>query len=352
MSDVDVGVVDVRIFWVPPGRSPFGTEQKDGLIVVHRVMACGPKGASRQRLPIPESPDRKAGEDDSAAERLLNAFDEYAAKSLVGPAWKKSSEFWVTPVCGDVAAVAEKLSGFHDQWHDLILGKPVEYLTGSPILSGIATELTLPGDAWFAETKRLVQIGGILFGLASGQPLLVNACLKSLVHSAILRVVSETIGAFLNSTMEPVGACERDLETILTKEELDHIAELQESPASARDDQSVPEEPAPAKSLSDQNDPPYRPQPFADPNTIFAAGQRLHSSEEQTTQTNKTTERAEPRELPRTERAYQQDQGPASEIRASTGRAVPPPISEPNVAVADRSQPDRGKGPPGRQKSM
>jgi hypothetical protein len=56
-----------------------------------------------------------------------------------------------------------------------------------------------------AGAKRLVQIGGILFGLASGQPLLVNACLKSLVHDVLLRAVSEKIGDLLSDTLEPAG---------------------------------------------------------------------------------------------------------------------------------------------------
>lgn len=282
MSDMDVGVVDVRIFWVPPARSHSGTEQKDGLIVVHRVMACGPRGASRQQLPIPQSSDGATSEDDSAAERLMHAFDDYAAKNLVGPAWKKSSEFWVTPVCEDVAAVAEKLSGFHDQWHDLVLGQPVQYLTGSTPLSDIAMELPLPGDLLFTGIKRLVQITGIFVGLASGQPLLVNACLKSLVHDVVGEVISETIEAFLSNSMELAGAFERDLVTDLTKEERDYIAGLQGPLEIARDDQQESEKARHDEpSWPDQDDVTINIQPHQDMTSNIAGG-KFNSSESQT----------------------------------------------------------------------
>lgn len=140
------------------------------------------------------------------------------AKTLVGPAWKKASEVWVTPVCEDMAAVAERISDFHDQWHRLVVGKPVEYLGGSPPLADIATEIALPGDLLFTGLKRLMQIGGILVGVVSSQPLIVNACLKSLAHDAILKVVSKGIGNFLGNTLEPIGTCQRDIETAKIKD--------------------------------------------------------------------------------------------------------------------------------------
>ncbi|MBV8992724.1 MAG: hypothetical protein JO287_03255 [Pseudonocardiales bacterium] len=217
LSDLDVGVVDVRIFWFSSARET-GTQPRvedwpQGPIVINRVMAYGPLGASKQGLP--RVPSAYPGEHD-----FQNAFDDYVAKKLVGPAWKKSSEVWITPACENVAAVADRISNMHDQWHDVVLGKPVQYLTGQPPLADIATELALPGDTWFTGIKRLLQVSGILFGLASGQPFLANACLKSLVHDILLKVASREIGYLITDTMESAGTRERDLEADKAKNEL------------------------------------------------------------------------------------------------------------------------------------
>ncbi len=91
-------------------------------------------------------------------------------------------------------------------------------------------ELPLPGDLLFTGIKRLVQITGIFVGLALGQPLLVNACLKSLVHDVVGEVISETIEAFLSNSMELAGAFERDLVTDLTKEERHCLTGLPKTP--------------------------------------------------------------------------------------------------------------------------
>lgn len=268
-SDADVGIVDVRIFWVPSARSPSGNDWQRGLIVVHRVTSCGFSEASRQELPIPESPARESGDDDSAAERLMDAFDKYVAKNLVGPAWKRSSEVWVTPICEDVAAVADRLSDFNDQWHDLVLGKPVQYLAGPTILSDIAAELALPTDAWFGGIKRLVQISGILFGLTSGQPLLVNACLKSVVHDILLRVVSEGIGSFLNNILEQAD----DLKTVPARDERkQQTTALKELLGIARAEQGERVESEYDDFLtSDQDARRYDPEPIKN-NSIMVAG--------------------------------------------------------------------------------
>jgi hypothetical protein len=280
-SDADVGVVDIKIFWFPSTHPPSGMNSPPGLIVVHRVMACGLWGASRQRLPIPQSPNGESSNDDSVAERLTDAFDDYVAKHLVDPAWKKSSEFWVTPVCEDAAAVAESIGGLQDQWHDLVLGKPVEYLAGPMPLQDIAKEFALPGDTVITGIKHVIQIGGILFGLASGQPLLVNACLKSLVHDALLKVVAAKIGAFLGSTLEPAAdPFERDL--VITREERDYITELKESLGTARDNHQEHGQPVPHKFWPDQDELSHRVQPPVNPNAPFGAFGDFHVQENRT----------------------------------------------------------------------
>ncbi len=300
MSDLDVGIVAVRIFWLPSPHSPAaharqtsGKDLQHGPIVVHRTMSCGPVGVSGEDLPVPEWPDNvefgafgvgmpgteggRAG--DTREHYFQDAFDDYVAKKLVGPAWKKSSEVWVTPVCEDMASVADRISDVHDQWHDLILGKPVQYVAGQTPLTDIATELPLLGDTWFAGIKRLVQISGILFGLTSGQPLLVNACLKSLAHDVLLKVVSKEIGYLLTDTLEPAGSRERDLGTPKAKDErARQTTQLTELLGITRQDQRKSEE-----SMSDETKDPggdygnYGQQTNPDLDDPIVGGQGIHS---------------------------------------------------------------------------
>jgi hypothetical protein len=288
----DVGVVDVRVFWIPCVRSPAasahltsGKDWQHGTIVVHRVMVCAPPGISAWTLPT--SPTGESDESVSVTERVKDAFDDYVANKLVGPAWKKSSEVWVTPVCEDMAAAAERIGGLRDQWHDLTLGKPVQYLAGPTPLSDIATELPLPGDLLFTGIKRLVQFTGIFVGLATGQPLLTNACLKSYVHDVVLKTISKAIGDLLTNTLEPVG----DLETTPTKEELkQQTAELKEALGIAHGKQQESEKAVPDQpSCPDQAAPPqYTQESHVDSNTGIVGGRALGSSENQMTQTNET----------------------------------------------------------------
>lgn len=205
LSEMDVCVIDVRVFWVP------SVHGQGGPVVVQRVMSYSFSGGSRYCLPLAESSGGAPGEGGSATERLMDACDDYMAKRLVGPAWKKTSEVWVTPVCENVADLAERISGLRDQFHELVLGKPVQYLGGPPPLANIAAELVLPGDTFFLGLKRVMQIGGILVGFLSGQPLLVNACVKSLAHDVLVTAVSRGISALLSNDLEPMGTCERDV---------------------------------------------------------------------------------------------------------------------------------------------
>jgi hypothetical protein len=170
---------------------------------------------------MPASPDRESGEDDSVAERLMDGFDEYVAKTLVDPTWEECIEkAWVTPVCEDEASFAKRLSSVQNQWHELVLGNPVEKLTGLTPLGDIAADVPLPADIAITNMKRLVQFTGIFVGLTTGQPLLVNACLKSLVHDVILKVVSEGVRDYLRNTSRSVGTRERDLDAPNARAEL------------------------------------------------------------------------------------------------------------------------------------
>lgn len=187
-------VVVVRIVWRASAASPCqtsGEAGQPGRIVIQRDVWCAPTGESA--VSTLESLGGESDGDDSAAERLLyKALNDYVAGKLVDSCWEKSTAAWVTPVCQDVDSVAESLGGLRDQWHHLVLGEPVA-VAGLTPLDDIAAEVALPRDIMIADIKCLVQVTGILFGLAWGQPLLVNACLKSLLHDVLVKILSEGI---------------------------------------------------------------------------------------------------------------------------------------------------------------
>ena len=65
----------------------------------------------------------------------------------------------------------------------------------------VASAVQLPGDAVVHSIVRLVQFAGVLVGVATGNPLLANASVKSLAHDALTdvatRAVRETVAGLL-----------------------------------------------------------------------------------------------------------------------------------------------------------
>jgi hypothetical protein len=203
----DRRVVEVTVRWIEsPHSTAAGLPRLSGeggrVIIIQRVIPAASAKDSTGALEESES--------DSIATRVQNAIDDYMSKRLVEPGWEKFAQGWTTPVCEDMAAGAESISGLHDQLHQLILGKTVESLTGLEPISNIAAEFALPGDTWLTTAKLLVEGIGIGIGLASGQPLLVNACMKALTHDAALKAVSKGIGGLLTETLDPADTREQD----------------------------------------------------------------------------------------------------------------------------------------------
>lgn len=203
-------VVVVRIVWRASAASPCqtsGEAGQPGRIVIQRDVWCAPTGESA--VSTLESLGGESDGDDSAAERLLyKALNDYVVGKLVDSCWEKSTAAWVTPVCQDVDSVAESLGGLRDQWHHLVLGELV-----AP--AEIAAEVALPDDTMIADIKCLVLVTGILCGLAWGHPLLVNACLKSLLHDVLVKILSEGIRDASTKQEEPPSFKENDQPVVL-----------------------------------------------------------------------------------------------------------------------------------------
>jgi tetratricopeptide (TPR) repeat protein len=230
---VPMRMIDIRIFWIPSAGSrgttaprTLGEDEQPGRIGIQRVASYGPATGLDQDLPIPESPDEvifdrfgldmpetEGGRGGYTREQYFqDAFDDYVTNKLADPSSKQSTEVWVTPVYENLTSATDGLSELYNHMHQLIVGEPIRSLSRLIPLGDIAAEVALPGEAAITSIKLLVQITGIVVGLASGQPLLANARLKSLVQDVLPEVVFTEIDDFLTNTLEPFGRQERDFE--------------------------------------------------------------------------------------------------------------------------------------------
>jgi len=130
------------------------------------------------------------------AEREPSAIDEFITEKLMEPAWGRAEKsWWVTPDYRGLADAAKLVKDFQSGWHDLVLGKPVEFFAleagfstpSAELLGDIAAKIALSGDGIFIGARLLVQFTGIVLGTVSGVPLLANACVSSLTHDLLLR---------------------------------------------------------------------------------------------------------------------------------------------------------------------
>lgn len=139
---------------------------------------------------------------DSFGEKLSEAIDEYLAEQLAQPVWTRSIDGWITPVCENMGAAAERLGELHDQLHDFVIGQPITQLTGLTPLGDIAAKIALPGDRLIADAKFAVEGAGIMLGLMFGHPLLLNACLKPLAYDLLVKTFSEGMRTSRSNTLE------------------------------------------------------------------------------------------------------------------------------------------------------
>lgn len=236
-SNEVVRLVEVRAFWVPSHPSSPANTREDspqGQIVVECITWDSRSRHSGFALPIPDAKVKESDGSPEAIDRLLDAFDDAVTKKLMAGNWDRTTKLWVTPVCDGIASAAEGLSGLQDQWQDLILGKPVrsvsEHINLNPAsgeaLACVATELQLPGDTSVKAIKRMVQFTGIFIGVATGQPLLANACLKSLIHDLVAETISRAIGGVIQNILQPVGTREHNLQTPEIRDQ--HMRQLEE----------------------------------------------------------------------------------------------------------------------------
>lgn len=169
--------------------------------VIERTTVCGPVYKADWLGLLPESAGQESAADNSAAKGWQTAISNWSAKKLEEPAWKQYTECWHLSERPGMAAIADGLGNFQNQAHKLLLGQPVQFASDtadlSPrtgaVLSGIASEHPLPGDALIKDLKRAVQITGIVAGFATGDLHMAHACLASYTRDRVTQAVSQEV---------------------------------------------------------------------------------------------------------------------------------------------------------------
>jgi hypothetical protein len=205
-----VKVEMVRITaWLGPG--PGGSDGEPGQLVGTTI--------ERRTVPVTPAPGETVSEATrTAAERLGQgikaATAQYAAEEIGGPAWKIVSERWVADGSPGFDAAAGTVADFDAAVHNILLEKPVQQLSswaGLPgplpaVLGGVAGAAELPIDRPLNVVRRIIQVGGIVVSVISGNPVLASACFKSLVHDELIHGLEAGIERTLSKFgASPVG---------------------------------------------------------------------------------------------------------------------------------------------------
>jgi hypothetical protein len=205
-----VRVEMVRIAaWLRPG--PGGSDGDPAQLVGTTI--------ERRTVPVTPGPGETVSEATrTAAERLGQgikaATAQYAAEEIGGPTWKIVSERWVADGSPGFDAAAGTVADFDAAVHNILLGKPVQQLSswaGLPgplpaVLGGVAGAAELPIDRPLNAVRRIIQVGGIVVSVISGNPVLASACFKSLVHDELIHGLEAGIERTLSKFgASPVG---------------------------------------------------------------------------------------------------------------------------------------------------
>lgn len=109
-----------------------------------------------------------------------------------------------------MASIADGLGSLQNQWHDVMLGRPVQFASetvGLPspagaVLSGIVGKHALPGDTLIKDLKRGMQITGTVAGLATGNLYMAHACLASYMRDRVTEIVSDELAKLFRGEPE------------------------------------------------------------------------------------------------------------------------------------------------------
>ncbi len=200
ISADSVRVELISICWLTVRQEASASEPggRDAIILQRRTEKISPK------------PGETAGQVIGRAEARLRhvveaAAANYAAQAIADPAWTVVSGCWVTKADSFTAA-ASTVANLKTDVHNVLLNKPAE-LIGSGLglpkpvglaIAGIADQVKLPIDPSLDAMTRVIQIGGIVVGAISANPVLVSACFKAIAHEAFVQCLADGIEKILN----------------------------------------------------------------------------------------------------------------------------------------------------------
>ena len=169
--------------------------------VVERETVWGPVDSSDWSILVPEPTREQWATGHSDPEEWQKDISNWSAKKFEEPFWKQYTEYWDLSRGRGVASIADGLESLQDQWHELLLERPVEFASESiglsspvsAVLGGIVSEHTLPGDTTMKDLKRVVQVTGIVAGLALGNLHMAHVCLASYARDRAMEIVSDEL---------------------------------------------------------------------------------------------------------------------------------------------------------------
>jgi predicted nucleic acid-binding Zn-ribbon protein len=213
-EDDEVSLIRVSLYRLrnAQGRPGSGTTGAESCILIERTRISLSLTDYRDMLGTPPRP--------GSHEPSVDALFDAAAEAVTGPGkarFDRWTEFWQTPVSRDFDQFAQWISLCAVCYHELVLGMPVKVVAtrlsvpqiAAKGLSAVAAELTLPADSSMWTVTRLIRFTGVAVGFDTGQPVLANACLKSLAHDWLSHQVSHAIAKVLHP--HPHGRSGREL---------------------------------------------------------------------------------------------------------------------------------------------
>lgn len=151
----------------------------------------------------------------SSTERLRDGIREElskaAAERVTRPAWDAITVNWDVEDFGGFNSGAELVQNL-DAWEHYQPGKWLSQLVfavglpsgmadGAGTLLGLA--LPLPGEKFLDQLSTVIKLAGIVFAVASGNPVAACASLKSLVHEEMVDAVAKVIRADVGVSQTP-----------------------------------------------------------------------------------------------------------------------------------------------------
>lgn len=152
---------------------------------------------------------------EDAAQRLVGQMNERVTEDIAAqailPEWNLLTLQWApTRDFGGFDSVAE-LARNLDTWEHRVAGRWLAQVgAAAGVPSGVAgagiavgTIVPLPGDQALGQLSIAVNLAGVAFALATGNPILASASLKSLAHETLIKAVAAEIRTILAPRVVP-----------------------------------------------------------------------------------------------------------------------------------------------------